>query len=157
MLLEDLFKLFDKNYLLDDITIDEIILNKRKIEKNCYDCIFGKVNCSLDYNSWLRHKELHSKSFLNQEVAIRFLGELDEEEKKYLSSIINPFRSRVASIAKMRIDDEYSCIKIQVIVPSLSTKVATIYDNIFLPRFKTDKKYLGMDQYQSYNLEELEL
>ena len=57
----------------------------------------------------------------------------------------------------MRIDDEYSCIKIQVIVPSLSTKVATIYDNIFLPRFKTDKKYLGMDQYQSYNLEELEL
>ena len=37
MLLEDLFKLFDKNYLLDDITIDEIILNKRKIEKNCYE------------------------------------------------------------------------------------------------------------------------
>ena len=37
MQLEDLFKLFDKTYLLDDITIDEIILNKRKIEKNCYE------------------------------------------------------------------------------------------------------------------------
>lgn len=36
MTLEDLFKLFDKNYILDDIIIDEIILNKRKIEKNRY-------------------------------------------------------------------------------------------------------------------------
>lgn len=36
MQLEDLFKLFDKTYLLDDIT-DEVILNKRKIEKNCYE------------------------------------------------------------------------------------------------------------------------
>ena len=144
---------------LKDLTKSKYIRWKKQncYGKNCYDCIFGKVNCSLDYNSWLRHKELHSKSFLNQEVAIRFLGELDEEEKKYLSSIIKPFRSRVASITKMGIDDEYSCIKIQVIVPSLSTKVDTIYDNIFLPRFKTDKKYLGMDQYQSYNLEELEL
>lgn len=31
MQLEDLFKLFDKTYLLDDITVDEVIINKRKI------------------------------------------------------------------------------------------------------------------------------
>lgn len=125
--------------------------------KNCYDCIFGKVNCSLDCNGWFRHKELHSKNFLNQEVAIKYLGDLDEEEKKYLSSVINPFKSKVVGIEKTRINDEYSCIKIQVIVPSLSTEPPLIYDNIFLPRFKTDKKYLGMEQYRSYDLEKLEL
>lgn len=37
MTLGVLFEFFNKNYILNGITIDEIVLNKRKIEKNCYE------------------------------------------------------------------------------------------------------------------------
>lgn len=128
-------------------------------ERNCGEmrcinnCKFSKVDC----HKWFYHKEVYNDTFLNQKILIKFESPLDNEEKKYLSSIIKPFKSKVDKIEKMKIDDEYSCIKIQVKVPGLSTKATPIYDNIFLPRFKTDKKYVGMEQYRSYTLKELEL
>ena len=38
-----------------------------KSEKNCFKCIFYNVSC---WNDWIKHKDLYSDKFLDQEVEI---------------------------------------------------------------------------------------
>lgn len=70
---------------------------------------------------------------------------LDDKEKKYLSSVIRPFRDRVQYIVKRGSSaKEYIVIEIK-------------NENIYLPYFKKDTMYKNMELDKEYTLEELGL
>lgn len=73
---------------------------------------------------------------------------LDDVEKEYLSAVIKPFRSRVKYIAKIISCDEFEqCIEI------------AFYNGYctYLPYFKANTMYKGMEVDKEYELEELGL
>lgn len=73
---------------------------------------------------------------------------LDDVEKKYLSAVIKPFRSRVKYITKCISYDEFE----------QRIKIA-FYNGycIYLPYFKANTMYKGMEVDKEYELEELGL
>lgn len=74
---------------------------------------------------------------------------LDESEKRYLSNVIKPFRNQVTSISK-KLGDYGEFIDIEI-------KEAEYSDGIYLPYFKPNSMYKGMEEYNNYTLEELGL
>lgn len=77
---------------------------------------------------------------------------LDEEEKKYLSAVIKPFRDRVKYIEKIdcRTDNNTSFINICMLHINKQEN-----EIIYLPFFKTNTMYKGMEEDKEYTLEEL--
>ena len=81
---------------------------------------------------------------------------LDEEEKKYLSAVIKPFRDQVIYIKKIDMYlgrnkyDEY-------ILGELSNKDDVVVDTFALPYFPKGSMYKGMETNKKYTLEELGL
>lgn len=74
---------------------------------------------------------------------------LDKAERKYLSDVIRPFRSRVVSIKKKRNNNgEYLFICV---------KANGICDNASFPDFEVGTMYKGMEREKPYTLEELGL
>lgn len=76
---------------------------------------------------------------------------LDEEERKYLSAVIKPFRDRVVSISKRTLKrtlSKQSYIEINI---------DNDEDNVSLPYFKKGTMYKGMESNRQYTLEELGL
>lgn len=73
---------------------------------------------------------------------------LDDVEKKYLSAVIKPFRSRVKYIRKCISHDEFEQ-RIQIV----------FYNGYFtyLPYFKANTMYKGMETDKDYTLKELVL
>lgn len=51
MTLGVLFEFFNKNYILNGITIDEIVLNKRKIERNWYERYSDYTIKKIEFNN----------------------------------------------------------------------------------------------------------
>ena len=74
---------------------------------------------------------------------------LDDEEKKYLSRVIKPWRDKVEYIRKINFDDEDEFIVI--IYRERESKAMP------LPCFKKGTMYKGMEVGKQYSLEELEL
>ena len=74
---------------------------------------------------------------------------LDDEEKKYLSRVIRPWRDKVEYIRKINFDDEDEFIVI--IYRERESKAMP------LPCFKKGTMYKGMEYGKQYSLEELEL
>ena len=74
---------------------------------------------------------------------------LDEEEKKYLSAVIKPFRNRTEVIAKLLDCGE----KREYIAVGCNT----IQDSFSLPSFEKGTMYKGMELNKEYTLEELGL
>lgn len=74
---------------------------------------------------------------------------LDDEEKKYLSRIIRPWRDKVEYIRKINFDDEDEFIVI--IYRERESKAMP------LPCFKKGTMYKGMESYREYTVEELQL
>ena len=76
---------------------------------------------------------------------------LDEVEKEYLRTVINPFRKRVENITKFsriggyHTEKEFIYIKVYGDTP------------ITLPYFKKNTMYKGMESHKDYTLEELGL
>lgn len=70
---------------------------------------------------------------------------LDEEEKKYLSAVIKPFRKNIEYIQKI---GAVGCQYIRI-------KICNEY--ICFPNFKKDSMYEGMEVEKKYTLEELGL
>lgn len=80
---------------------------------------------------------------------------LDEEEKKYLSAVIKPFRDRVIYIKK--IDMYLGCNKnAEYILGELGNK-DDVVDTFALPYFPKGNMYKGMETNKKYTLEELGL
>ena len=79
---------------------------------------------------------------------------LDEEEKKYLSAVIKPFRDRVIYIKKI---DIYLCCNkdCEYIFGELDNK--DYVDAFTLPYFPKGNMYKGMETNKKYTLEELGL
>ena len=100
-------------------------------------------------------------SFETNELLVELLNErckviklsktiLDEVEKRYLSNVIKPFRDKVISICKhgsCERECEFIAIKYSDIEKGF----------IFLPFFKKDTMYKGMEIGKIYTLEELGL
>lgn len=74
---------------------------------------------------------------------------LDEVEKEYLRAVIKPFRKKVVGIKKIEsiICHYKECISISVLNEN----------NIYLPYFKKDTMYKGMEERKFYTIEELGL
>ena len=75
---------------------------------------------------------------------------LDEEERKYLSSVIRPFRNRIISITKVE-SSKYERINIIYINIQLTRK------EIKLPLFEKDKMYKNLELNKEYSLKDLDL
>lgn len=133
--------------------------NKKKFEKQVYignvyytEYRDGKYdlnfNCIVSDNLSEKEKEIFDK--LQEKIKLKLTLEveepiLDEEERKYLSGVIRPFRNRVRSIAK------YQSIDRECIFISLGS------ESIPMPFFKRGTMYKGMKRGKEYTPEELGL
>ena len=75
---------------------------------------------------------------------------LDSTERLYLASIIRPFRSRVRFV--MKTNNGYGLRYRGIVIGCADPN-----DDIYLPRFRGDTMYKGMQLYRKYKLEELGL
>lgn len=102
-----------------------------------------------------KHFEEYVKSFKDYDIKVEIKKKepiLDEEEKKYLSAVIRPFRDRVKYIAKIyAVDYQFICIYVECIAKDYSD------ETVYLPFFKENTMYKGMVQNKEYTLEELGL
>ena len=101
-----------------------------------------------------KHFEKYAKSFKDYDIKFEVKKKepiLDEEEKKYLSAVIRPFRDRVKYITKCVYTDNTSYISIS----TKSIKKNIILEGINLPFFETNIMYKGMKSDKQYTLEEL--
>lgn len=72
---------------------------------------------------------------------------LDDAEKRYLKQVIRPFRDKIKTIEKNKMDDtEYIFIRFE-----------NWLDNFTLPNFKEKTMYKNMELNKKYTLEELDL
>lgn len=74
---------------------------------------------------------------------------LDETEKRYLASVIKPFRHKIKSIEKTNKIGNSSLCYLEILLKD--------NDNANLPDFKIDSMYKGMESNKKYSLKELEL
>ncbi len=74
---------------------------------------------------------------------------LDEEERKYLSGVIRPFRDKVKCIKKVTNYNE--------VLEYLRIRMSLGYNDIPLPYFEKDTMYKNMELNKEYTLEELGL
>ena len=75
---------------------------------------------------------------------------LEPAEKKYLSAVIKPFRSKVYAIAKYDDGDDNYYIQIMI-------KQNVYFEYIDLPYFKKGTMYKGMELKKEYTVEQLGL
>ena len=81
---------------------------------------------------------------------------LDEEEKKYLSAVIKPFRDRVKYIYKTNEINDCSQI-ISIYMERYDYEENLRCEYMDLPHFKKDTMYKNMEAGKKYTLEELGL
>ena len=133
---------------LRDVSLDEF--KKWCYERECRDCIFNIVNCSIyDGNGWINHKDLYSDKFLDQTIEVGAPDVLDKEEKEYLSAVIKPFRDRIISIAKITVSNNREAILINYTESPVRA--------MRLPDFPKGTMYKDMANGIEYKLEELGL
>ena len=99
-----------------------------------------------------KHFEEYAKSFKDYDIKVEVKKKepiLDEEEKKYLSAVIRPFRDRVKYITKYCADNhQYISIRVKPFGTSFE-------ECIEFPLFNKNTMYKGMKEYNHYTLEEL--
>lgn len=142
---------------LRDISLEEFKVYCNQ-QLSCEKCVFSKVYCDeLSSYCWINNKDIYSDKFLNQEIEIEAKDVLDEIEKKYLKSIIRPFKDRVVSIEKRKnINSEGTFYYIGIIVKNIA--IDGFSEAIYLPYFKPESKmYEGMELNKEYTLKELGL
>lgn len=145
---------------LKDISLEEFKVwsIKNCKQSSCEKCVLSNSYCDCTLNScWINHKDMYSDKFLNQEIEIEAKDVLDEVEKKYLKSIIRPFKDRVVSIEKRKnINSEGTFYYIGIIVKNIA--IDRFSEAIYLPYFKPESKmYEGMEFNKEYTLKELGL
>lgn len=124
---------------------------------DCANCAFHYVMCRSWGPSWVKHKNLYSDNFLDQEIEIEAKDVLDEVEKKYLKSIIRPFK-RVEYIVKKKSEDCNGNTFYYIVIATISVASDSEIDPIYFPYFKPESKmYEGMELNKEYTLKELGL
>lgn len=140
---------------LRDVTPEELEEWYRiNCDNHCDGCIFDNVYCCIinSNHQWVHHKDLYSDKFLDQTIEVEVPDILDKEEKEYLSSVIKPFRHRIAYIVKML--DLFKNREKIVIYYRNCYNVIKCFE---LPEFKSELMYKNMRIAQSYTLEDLGL
>lgn len=146
---------------LRDISLEEFkvwsIKNCKQL--SCEKCVFSKVCCDeFSSDCWINNKDIYSDKFLNQEIEIEIKDVLDEKEKKYLESIIRPFKDRVEYIEKKKITDCNNNTFYYIVIATISVASDSEIDPIYFPYFKPESKmYEGMELNKKYTLKELGL
>lgn len=130
--------------------------------------LLGKIrNLETDINRLLDYKEIFEMTYDDlyevakdvsctecKERCLKWLMEeykepvLDDVEKKYLSSVIKPFRKNVSYIEKIhsKVDTyDYICVRVNRC------------EIMFFPKFEENTMYKGMELGRKYTLEELGL
>lgn len=110
--------------------------NKLFIENKSYcdDKIFKAIEASIEF----------AKTPLHERIDI-----LDDVERKYLHTFINPWRNKIDHIRKERLTYNPNLEYITILINFNKGF------NIFLPYFKKGKMYKNMKLNKEYNLEEL--
>ena len=137
------------------------VLCKLLSHECCENCIFqwvGGCSDSIYRSSWINHKDCYSDKVLDQEVEIEMPDILNEQEKKYLSNIIRPFKNRVISIRKcmIKFGDKEDETFYYIHIKTRSKTGILLEEDINLPCFN-NKIYERMEIAKDYTLEELEL
>ena len=134
-------------------------IEKYKGEIECWYDSESAKQCSKSYCLSKAIKEVYIDRCKDKSITmLEWLCEeykepiLDEEERKYLSAVIKPFRDRVVQIFKELVDENENEEEKEFVV--------VIYDGSYgfcLPSFKTGTMYKGMELNKEYTLEELGL
>lgn len=111
-------------------------------------------------DSLRRANNLLKRDYLNY-LAPEFLDDikvksiksiLDDKEKEYLSAVIRPFKDRVITITKVE-----ACCDPYIRIRVKSFNKEKGIDCAYLPDFKSDTMYKGMESNKEYTLKELDL
>lgn len=122
----------------------------------CESCIFKNVKCHRLYdNVWVKHKDLYSDKFLDQEIEIDE-PILTDEEREYLRAVIKPFRSRTSWVIKTNLKTDENLEYLYVHIREVDTRSDAI-NGFGFPFFEKGTMYKGMEANKKYTLEELEL
>ncbi len=127
---------------------------KRELGKIFYQgcpnpaAMFDKIKKNYDSNIRSQYGHTYADDILNWMSQPYKEPILDDSEKKYLSAVIRPFRSRVQYIVKWKIYNDFK----QFIHIELSNG-----DCLTFPNFKADTMYRGMEVDKFYTLQELGL
>lgn len=110
-----------------------IIAKERGVQlpcsKDCKDCAFGSIE-------WIFNEVF-----------------LKNEERKYLSAVIEPFKERVVSISKNS-NDKY-CAWLSIVVKKHEGPSDS--ETIKIPIFEKEKMYIGLTYGKKYTLRDLGL
>lgn len=120
--------------------------NRYKITKNGMFCYCER------YKEWVT-SSIKLMELLTGESKIFPKLILTDEEREYLSDVINPFRDRVINIAKIEHYDDYAQIMIEV----RSIHSPHISYTFGLPEFDKVIMYKGMKANRKYALDDLGL
>lgn len=121
------------------------ILNIHKEKWLSIECAIGNVRgVHLPCNQKCNECELLSLIWLSKEAKEPIL---DDVERKYLSSLLKPFKSDVVSITKIKTGKCKAFLFIKI----------RVYNSFSLPLFESGKMYRNMELNKEYTLEELGL
>lgn len=149
----------EKQFTKADLKDGDIVIyrngNKRTVISNNLIAEDGCIgNCLTEYNDELKTKGYNGSDIVKVERPVKYetvLGRkeevLDAAEKRYLASVIKPFRDKVKYIYK---GQEWSNNKEFI---NINLKE----DTLDLPYFKKETMYKGMELGRNYTLEELGL
>lgn len=126
---------------------------KRELGKILYQgygnaaAIFDKIKTNCDSNIRSKYGQTYMDDILDWMARPYKEPILDDVERKYLSSLLKPFKSDVVSINKIKVGkcNAFLFIKIKS------------YNSFSLPSFKSEKMYRNMELNKEYTLEELGL
>ena len=131
----------EKEIFINDIHSDiKFTNNNRSCSFNCIVCDGITEEELKTLKKWYKEKEVKITLEVKEPI-------LDEEERKYLSGVIRPFRDRVECITKF--DGGYGRRYISI---NLENE-----EYFSLPYFEKDSMYKGMELDERYSLEELGL
>lgn len=133
---------------LRDMTIEDMKVFDEKVcsETRCSECIFSKVSCNND-NCWVRHKELYSDEFLNQEIDLPQDTILTERDKAFLLNNIRAIDYDIIGVVKTRFD-------------MVEIHLRWGYNSIFkiqYPPFTNNYMFRNLEKDKLYSLEDLGL
>lgn len=118
--------------------------------EGCFNqaAMFAKIKTNLDSNIRSNYGQTYADDILDWMAKPYREPILDDAERKYLSAVINPFRTRVNHISKEENPDGST----EFIHIDLSDE-----DVAEFPNFKADTMYRGMEVGKDYTLQELGL
>lgn len=152
-----------ENKKLKDLTYDEYAKFKSfecGYYGKCDNCPFRTGNCESpdSPDSWFNNQEMYSEDFLNQELSVGKIL-LDEEDRKYLTNIYNLINVRNKDIHSIRkLVGKSLGKKVGYIEIIFNSNVEGYGEERFLsPLFNSEERFLKLDEYRKYKLDDLGL